>query len=118
MRFFRNERVSSVIRERLSNLILREVETPGALVTVTDVDVDRKLERAIVRVSVLPSELAPAALKVLARSAGELQFKLLREMNIKPMPRIQFELDRGPENAANVEKALLQEHTGEDSAAR
>jgi ribosome-binding factor A len=118
MRFFRNERVSSVIRERLSNLILREVETPGALVTVTDVDVDRKLERAIVRVSILPSEQVAPAFKKLARSAGELQFKLSREMNIRPMPRIQFQLDHGLENAANVEKALLQEHTGEDSAAR
>jgi len=35
------------------------------------------------------------------------QLELLKKINIKPMPRLIFEIDRGLEHAANVEKALL-----------
>lgn len=107
MRFFRSERVQSLIQEELGKIILREVELSGALATITGVEVDRKLERARVDVSVIPSAAAPAALAELVKRTGHLQHLLMKKMNIKPMPRIMFELDRGPENAAAVEKALL-----------
>jgi len=107
MRFFRAQRVGKLIREQLALMIERELEFPGALVTITDVEVGKKLEHADVRVSVIPSERAPQAMEILQREAGHLQHQLLRKINIKPMPRIAFSLDHGPENAAQVEKALL-----------
>lgn len=107
MRTFRFKRVSSLIRERLSWIIREEIEVPDALITLTDVKVGKKLDRAVVKVSVMPSEKAEEALKALHGRIGKLQHLLLTEMNIRPMPRIAFELDRGPENAAKVEKALL-----------
>ncbi len=104
---FRSLRVSNLIRDELSNLLLREVETPGAILTITEVDVDPKLEGARVKVSVLPSEKAPAAFAELKNRQGELQHLLNHKLNIKPMPRINFEIDRGPEKAADIEKILL-----------
>jgi ribosome-binding factor A len=101
-------RVQSLIREELSKLILRELEFPGALVTITEVEVNKKLDTAKVMVSIIPSSLAPKALILLGKSAGELQYLLMKKINIKPLPRIHFELDRGPENAAAVEKRLLE----------
>lgn len=104
---FRTERVSNLIREELGKIIVREMEFSGALVTITEVEVDKKLERAKVNVSVIPAEQAGAALGTLENTAGHLQHLLLKKINIKPMPRIMFAIDRGPENAAKVEKALL-----------
>ncbi len=107
---YRSLRVSNLIRDELTKIILREVEfEPGVLVTVTEVEADKKLDDAAVRVSVLPSVKADGALKVLRARTGELQHLLSRKLNIKPMPRIRFELDRGPEKAAGVEKILLDE---------
>ncbi len=103
----RSSRVSKLIREELSKIILRELEFPGALATITQVDVDKKLESAKVMVSVMPSKSSAEVLEELGKSARHLQYLLLRKINIKPLPRIIFELDRGPENAAAVEKALL-----------
>lgn len=106
----RPERVQSLIQEELSKIIVREVEFPeGALATITSVEVEKKLEWAKVFVSVIPSASAEFALEVLERSAWKLQHLLMKKINIKPMPRIRFELDRGPENAARVERALLNE---------
>ncbi len=115
MRFFRFQRVSSLIREKLSWIIEREVEVPGALITITEVDVTKKLDYAKVRVSVFPSEKAGDAIRELGRRAGELQHILNRTLNIKPMPRISFDLDRGPENAAIVEKILLKDEEGSNA---
>ncbi len=110
MRTFRFKRVSSLIRERLSWIIEKELEIPGALTTLTEVEVDRKLDHAAVKVSVFPSEKAKEVMETLRKRAGELQFRLSRQMNIKPMPRISFEIDRGIENAAVVEKLLIRDN--------
>src|SRR5579872_4705534 len=108
MRFFRSQRVSKLIREQLSLMVAREVEfPPGALATITDVEVDKKLEYAKVKVSVIPSEKAPVVMKEFDLQAARLQHELLKKINIKPMPRIAFEIDHGYENAAQVEKKLM-----------
>ena len=104
---FRSERVSKLIRKELAKIIIREVEFDDALVTITAVEVDKKLEHAKVSVSVIPSAHGAAALKELTKRTGALQYLLMKKINIKPMPRIAFALDHGVENAAKVEKLLL-----------
>lgn len=107
MRFFRSQRVSKLIREQLAEIFLREVDFDGALATITDVEVDSKLEHAKVIVSVIPSDRMADVMGRLDRQAGQLQHLLLKKINIKPMPRIAFAPDRGYENAAKVEKTFL-----------
>lgn len=106
---FRPLRVANLLRDELGMMIARELEFPGALITITDIDVNKKLEIAHVMVSVLPSNKSAEALKILQAAKGELQYKLVRKLNIKPMPQLHFAIDHGPENAAAVEKALLGE---------
>jgi ribosome-binding factor A len=106
---FRPQRVGKLIRQELGFMLAKELEFPNALATITEVDVDKKLEHATVRLSVIPSSSAPDVLKIAKESAGRLQHLLLKKINIKPMPRIGFEIDHGPENAAAVEKALLED---------
>lgn len=107
MRFFRSQRVSKLIREELAKLIAREIDFNGALATITEVEVDKKLEHAKVKVSVIPSDRTTTVIKELDKQAGHLQHLLLKKINIKPMPRIAFAIDRGYENAAKVEKNLI-----------
>ena len=118
MRFYRSERVESLIQQQLSDIIARELEFDGALVTIMAVEADRKLEHADIRVSVVPEAKAAAALDTLGREAGRLQHLLMKKINIKPMPRIVFTLDRGAENAARVEKVLLGQEEEERSKKR
>jgi ribosome-binding factor A len=108
MRFYRAQRVESLIQDQLGQIIIREVDFDGAFVTIMGVDVDKKMEYAKIRVSVLPTEKTEAAMKVLVHDAGYLQHLLLKKINIKPMPRIMFVEDHGPENAAQVEKVFLE----------
>jgi ribosome-binding factor A len=109
MRLFRKERVASVIQEELAKMIVRDIELTGGLITVVEVAVDEKLEHARVSVSVIPTSLEPVALRRLNMKIGEFQHQLNRKMGIRPMPLISFAIDRGNENAAKVEKRLLEE---------
>lgn len=104
----RNLRVASLIREELGKLMMREIEFPGMIVTITEAEVGSKLDRAKVGVSVYPSEKALDAFKILEKSRGSLEHLLRRKLNIKPMPRVEFFIDRGPEHAARIEKELLE----------
>lgn len=105
----RPERVSSLIQEELNKVIAREIEFPDYLVTVTFVDVDAKLERAIVNFSVIPSKNSEDVLRALDKAAGHLRHLLLKKISIKPMPRLYFKIDHGPEKAAEIEKLLMEE---------
>ncbi len=99
--------MNSLIREELSKIIMRELEFPGALMTITEVEVNEDLEHAIVNFSVLPSEKSEEVLEILNNHKKDLQFKLNRKLNLRPMPEITFRVDFGLKNAASVEKALL-----------
>lgn len=103
----RPERVQKLIREELGKIILKELEFNGALATITEVEVDKHLAFARVGLSVIPSAAAGKALAAANRAAGDLQHILMKKINIKPMPRIHFEIDWGPQHAADIERLLL-----------
>jgi ribosome-binding factor A len=110
MRFFRSQRVESLIAEELGKILVREVEFPvGSLVTIASVDVDKKMDRAKIFMSVIPASGEGTAMRILTARTGELQHLLMKKINIKPMPRIIFELDHGHEHEAVVEKLLEDE---------
>lgn len=107
--YLRHERVSELIRKELGELILRDLEFPGAIMTILEVDVTKKLDYARVHCSVIPSNKSEDVLMILNSQKRELQNKLLRKINIRPMPEVQFEIDHGAEKAAEIEKVFIDE---------
>ena len=110
MRHHRPQRISSLLREELNKLILRYIEMPvGSLVTITEIKVLDDLSEAIVKFSTIPSEKSEEALKILDKAKFDLQYKLLKKMRIKNVPKLSFQIDHGMEHAAKIEKALMEE---------
>ena len=107
---YRSSRVSNLVRDELSQLIVRELEFPNAIATITEVQVTKKLDEAKVMVSVLPSKEEAGVFNILSGARNRLQHLLMKKLNIKPMPHIHFEIDRGLENAAAVEKLLIDDN--------
>ena len=103
----RHQRVESLILEELNKIIIRELEFGGALVTVTGVQVQKDLDYAIVMVSVIPNEKSEEVFKILDKNRRHLQHLLLKKINIKPLPEIRFEIDKGLEKAAELEKTFM-----------
>lgn len=107
--YLRHERVSELIRKELGEIILRDLEFSGAIMTILEVDVTKKLDYARVHVSVIPSKKSEDVLNILNSQRRDLQGKLLRKINIRPMPEVQFEIDHGAEKAAEIEKVFIDE---------
>ncbi|HEY4524120.1 MAG TPA: 30S ribosome-binding factor RbfA [Candidatus Paceibacterota bacterium] len=105
---FRPIRVGDLIQKELSELIQREFEFDSALITLSSVEVDKKMERALINISVIPSEKLEEVVKTLEKAQGYLYHLLFKKINIKPMPHLMFRPDRGFENAARVEKTFLE----------
>lgn len=96
MRTFRNLRVANLIQEELGKIILREMEfSNSTLVTITEVKIPKDMKEAQIKLGVIPESEAPKVLEILSSYRPLLQNLLLKKINIKPMPRIVFELDSG-----------------------
>lgn len=114
----RKEKISSVLRKELNQFLLREVELPADVVTITGVEVAADLGRAVVKFSVLPSEKAVEVWEALKKEQPRIQHFLLQRMRMRRPPTVIFEIDRGSEQAAQIEKLLLAEEKEVDKGGK
>jgi ribosome-binding factor A len=109
MSTYRDERLISLFREEMNKIVERYLETPvGSLVTLTQIDISNGGANARVGVSVIPQKMEAGVIKNLNGFANELHFKLVRAMNIRTVPMPEFYVDPGAENAAKLEKIVME----------
>ena len=97
----RNSRIASQMQRSLAALLRRGVKDPRVgNVTVTAVEVANDLSYA--RFHVLPFGAARSGADLLAglrSAAGYLRGELARDLKLRHMPRLEFQLDEAIENA-------------------
>jgi ribosome-binding factor A len=97
----RNSRIASQMQRSLAALLRRGVKDPRVgNVTVTAVEVANDLSYA--RFHVLPFGVARSGEDLLAglrSAAGYLRGELARDLKLRHMPRLEFQLDEAIENA-------------------
>jgi ribosome-binding factor A len=101
-------RAAEAIRQVVSTAILTELRDPRISgVTVTFVEVSADLRHAKVHVSVMGDEKAQAlCIKGLESAGGFLQGRVGDRIETRYTPRLQFILDKGVKNSAEVVKIL------------
>lgn len=103
----RIERINELLKTRLGQLILREIEFPGdIMVTITRVECSHDLKSAKIFISVLPEKMRGTALNILSKKTGVLHKNLRDIINIKFTPNIEFFIDEQEIFANEVEKIL------------
>ena len=113
----RTERINELIREELSDLIMRELRDPrleNGLISITHVEVSPDLYNARVMVSVMSEPADPEeAIKALKAAGGYLHKELVHRLNIRRVPFLEFKLDTSIAEGAAV-LAHLDEVTREE----
>ena len=107
----RTERVNELLRQEISDLLLREVRDPrvSGLVTITSVDVSPDLRQAKVYVSVMGSEgEQDSTMRAMEAGARFLQHQLRKRLTIRRTPELRFFKDDSIEKASRM-LALLDE---------
>lgn len=95
MRPYRDLKMADLIEEELGKLIEREVFVEGALITVTGVFVTHDLLHAIVKIGIIPEAKELKTFLAVEKQLPALQHALMRKMNVKPMPRLVLEIEKG-----------------------
>ena len=113
----RARRVADRIREELADILLRDVADPRlAMITVTDVDVDRELAYAQVFVIASGDEdRMDEVLDGLERAQGYLRSQLAARIQLKNFPQLRFRWDASLQRGIRIEELLdrLKEERGD-----
>ena len=102
----RTERIQELIREELSEMILRELRDPrleGGLISLTRVEVTPDLSNARIFVSVMSETASPEdAVKALQSASGYLHKELVHRLELRKVPFLNFRLDTSISEGAAV----------------
>ena len=106
----RQKRVADRIRAELSELIQQEMNDPRlALVTVTQVTLDRELEHANIFVSTVGDEARQKeVMRVLTSAQGFIRREVARRVQLRRTPELHFHWDPSPEKVEQVGQLLDQ----------
>lgn len=107
----RIDRINSLLREVISDVIRKEVKNPhiSPMWTVTLVETAKDLSHAKVHVSIIGDQKTKEeTMKALRQSAGFIAQASSKQVNLRYFPNLHFILDEGADKHMRIE-ALLQE---------
>lgn len=102
----RIERINKLIKEKIANILFKEIFVKDVLITVQNVDTSRDLNYAKIKVGVIPSNRSQEVLKILEKQSPILQKELNKVIKIKFVPKIKFIIDKTGEKIDRVEEIL------------
>lgn len=100
----RMQRVRNLLRAEISTVMLRRLKDPRVtMATITDVDVAPDLKNARVYVSVYGERAhQEEAVEGLKSAAGFIRAELMKTLDLRPMPHLEFELDESLARGAHT----------------
>jgi len=111
----RIERVNSLIRREISELLQRQVKDPrlGGFVTVTQVSTSADLRHAKIFISIIGSEEEKKeALEALAIASGFLRKELSMRLRLRCSPELSFHYDDSIDQGVHILQLINQIATG------
>ncbi|MGI6660762.1 MAG: 30S ribosome-binding factor RbfA [Bacillota bacterium] len=104
----RPEKIAASIREVVSELLLRRLKDPRiGFASIVNVEVNRDLSIAKVRVSVLGSDEEKAkTMEGLKSAQGLVRTEVAKALGIRHAPEVHFVLDEGIEHSLRVSQLI------------
>ena len=103
----RQKRVSSLIKEELSRLLIEFVQdSSSGLITVTGVEVSKDLKSAYVDLSIFGAEDKEKVLALLEKRKGFLRKSIASKIKLKYNPMLIFSLDATSDYEKRIDEIL------------
>lgn len=109
MKKHRTERINSLLREVLSEVIRKDVKNPHihALLTITRVEITKDLHYAKVYFTVMGTEKQKSdTLHALTSAAGFIGQLASKKVSLRFFPHLTFHIDEGLEQQLNIERLI------------
>lgn len=104
----RLEQTNEYLRNRLAELIIREMPMDNALITITNVSCSADLKNARVDISVLPHTMFGTSLERLKKHTHIFSQVLQKETKMRKIPRLHWAIDNTEMKASEIEKVLAE----------
>ena len=101
----RLDRVNELLRREIGNVVQKDYEWHGKLVTISEVDVTQDLKEAKVWTSVLGGDAQPVIDK-LNREHGSIQSKVMKRVVLKSTPVLRFHHDSSASRGVDMVNLL------------
>lgn len=113
----RQDRVADALRAELSDILRRDVRDPRTkLASVASVRVSGDLQHAWITISALGEEEERLeCVEVLTRATGFIRSRLAPRLQLRSVPTLVFELDRGAEHSQRITELLESLHDQHDT---
>jgi ribosome-binding factor A len=112
----RIKKINELLKHELGGLISRELPFDEyGLITITGVKCSPDLKHAKVLVSVLPENQSGTALKGLRRSSSSFSGELKKKLNMKFIPRFNWQIDSLERHAADINNLIAKINEGEEN---
>jgi ribosome-binding factor A len=115
---YRIERLNSLFRQEISDLVQRQVKDPrlGTFVSITAVEISKDMRYAKVFVSRLGTDIEKKeTITALESACGFIRHELGERMKARRIPELSFKLDNTIEKADRVLR-IIDEVTSEENA--
>ena len=111
MPFDRIDRISEEVRREIDRIIRDEMNDPriGGTWSIVRAEVTRDLKYCKVRVSILEEEKRKDFMAALKSASGYIRRELGRNVELRNVPELQFELDTNIEYAAHINQLLKED---------
>jgi len=102
----RIDKFNSLLKKEISNILVRDFGFGDALVTLTRVQTTGNLIETKAYISVLPEDKTDHVIKTLNKGVYDVQQKINKLLNMRPIPKIKFVKDEIIAEASRIEKLL------------
>ncbi len=103
----RLEKINELMKQEVGKLILKEVDIPlNVLVTVTKAQTSPNLKNSIIYITTLPEKAGKDIINELGLRIYDIQKSLNRRLYMKPVPKIEFKIDKQAYAEQNIYKLL------------
>jgi len=101
----RKEKIIKLIKILTANYLLKE-NNKSSLITVTSVNISNDFKKSTIFISVLPTDKEKTALLFAKRKKSEIREYLKKNLNMKRVPFIEIEIDKGEKNRQRIDELL------------
>jgi len=101
---WRIERINSLLRKEISQILLKEIDFGSIFVTLTEVKTTPDLIKARILITTHPEKGEKEALSILQKNIYQIQKKINKKLKMKIVPKIQFEIDKGMKNLYKIDE--------------
>jgi ribosome-binding factor A len=102
----RIKKINQLLKRELSQIILREIEFPGALVTLTRVETSSNLIESKIFISIIPESKQKEFFDQMKYNVWHIQQLLNKRLKMRPTPKIIFLAEKQTAQAGNIENVL------------